>query len=93
MNNNLVRQYRAELFDENSKVVITSNTLLDVQTKVGNILDSEPRFEQKNTHTQVILDRKGGAVVGWINELEVPAIMALRPAAENRELSQQEAAA
>ncbi len=72
MHDDLVRQYRAELHDENGITVITSANLTDAQRKIHNLLDDDPRFEQSGTQTQIVMDRKGGKVLGWITEQEVP---------------------
>jgi len=71
----LTRQYHAELFDENGTVTIRSSNVGEVKHKISNLTESpagEAYFEALNARTQVVYDRKGGVVIGWISEFEVP---------------------
>lgn len=69
----LIRVYRAEIHDDTGKVTITSDSLHTIEEKIGRVLGRTFVFEQITPQTQVILDRKGGATVGWITEMELPS--------------------
>jgi hypothetical protein len=96
MNTNLIRQYRAQLFDENGTTTITSASLADCQRKVASVLGTKPRYEEQGSesNTQSIFSPShfdGKQPVGWIVEMEVPAVLGVKSVTENRIAAQRAA--
>lgn len=95
-NLNLTRQYRAQLFDQNGTVTITSASLNDCQKKIANILGGTPRYEQHegDSNTQSIFSNthlQGKQPVGWIVEMEVPEVLGVKQVTETRFAAQRAA--
>lgn len=72
------REYRAELTDENGTTTIRTISLGDAQKKLDSLLNGTAHFEQQDVHMQFVRDRKGGAVVGWITEMQIPEVLSVK---------------
>jgi hypothetical protein len=81
-NDPLIRCYRAELHDDAGKVAITSDSLHHAQEKIRQLIGENFRMELIGTHTRMIYDRKGGALVGWITEIELPRSLVKKTAGD-----------
>lgn len=87
MNENLVKQYHARVFSNSGDVTIESVVLGEVKQKISSLLDSpsgEAHYEQPNQRTTLVYDRKGGALVGCINEIDLPQSMSIKQATQWR---------
>jgi hypothetical protein len=93
--NKLVRQYRAQLFDQEGTITITSASLSDANKKIASVLGSGFRIDQqKDSKTQLVYTKNhfdGKQPCGWLIEMEVPAVLSVKEVTENRLATQQAA--
>jgi hypothetical protein len=87
MNEQLVKQYQAKVFTGTGETSIESVVLGEVKQEISNLLDSsagEVHYEQPNPRTTLVFDRKGGALVGCISEIDLPQSMSIKQTTEWR---------
>jgi hypothetical protein len=93
---NTVRQYRAQLFDADSTITITSTNSADVSKKIQSILGGTPRFVSTDGdgNVQAIFHDahlKGTQPCGWIAEWTVPEVLSVKNLTDQRMAAQRAA--